>query len=118
MSGRHRNDTPNSSRGAPISSVRLQTFPNLPAAHLARDALVAEGVAAELQGIHRPQLGGEIPFPDARVEVWVEEGDLEVARAILDAAEHAADGPPRKCAHCGEESPSSFELCWACGRIL
>ena len=104
--------------GEPIATVRLSTFPNLPAAHLARETLVAEGIDAELQGIHRPQLGGEIPFPDARVEVWVDEADLEVARGVLAAVERAADGPPRTCAHCGEESPSSFDLCWSCGRVL
>jgi hypothetical protein len=53
--------------------------------------------------------------------VWVDDAaDAPRARELI--AEYqsssAAPGPPVKCPECGEENPSSFDLCWNCGRDL
>jgi hypothetical protein len=52
--------------------------------------------------------------------VWVEhDRDAVRAREIIETLlKVSAHGPPRKCAECGEESPSTFETCWNCGHSL
>lgn len=84
-------------------------------AHLVRDTLVARGFPARLFGEMRPSLAGELPIPEAMVEVHVPEGRAVEARATLArlAMEQARD--PWACP-CGEENPGEFDLCWSCGR--
>jgi hypothetical protein len=37
---------------------------------------------------------------------------------VIDAFQRSGNGPPAKCAACGEENPASFDLCWSCGAGL
>ena len=82
-------------------------------AHLVRDSLAGEGIEARLHGLSRPSLAGEIPIPDAVVEVFVREADADAARATLDAIEAKAH-LGWICPTCGETNPASFERCWNC----
>jgi hypothetical protein len=79
-----------------------------------RDVLRAQNIAAELRGEHRPSIAGELPIPESQVEVWVPEPDLATAKSVLARNEALEHQPPRQCAHCHEESPSQFEVCWKC----
>lgn len=60
---------------------------------------------------------GEIPFTHAFPEIWIErEADFERARALVTQHEsQRAAGPARRCQQCGEDNPSTFEICWRCG---
>ena len=57
----------------------------------------------------------------AAPQLWVENpGHAARARLMIDDFLRAAPapGPPHPCPSCGEESPSAFEVCWACGATL
>ena len=96
--------------------VRLQRCRTLGEATLLRTSLEAAGVPAQLRGEQRGGILGEIPIPDAMVEVLVDAADEPAARGVLVALERAAERAPWRCAGCGEETPGGFELCWSCGR--
>jgi len=61
-----------------------------------------------------------LPIDAALPQIWVEKPD-EAARAreLIEAFLRASPGgPPLMCPKCGEENPSSFDLCWSCGAGL
>ena len=64
-------------------------------------------------------IAGELPVDHATPQLWVENpGHADLARTMIEEFLRATPtGPPLRCA-CGEESPASFELCWACGQPL
>lgn len=94
--------------------TRLRTFRTLPEAHLALNELLHAGFAAEIRGESRAPLAGEIPFADARLEVWVPDAQQPAAAELLDEIDAAGEGDPRRCPACDEENPPAFELCWNC----
>ena len=98
--------------------VRFRICRTLPEAHLVNTELMRAGIPTEVRGESRLPLAGEIPFVDARVEVWVTEEHVLSAAALLAEVEAACAGPARTCPHCREENPPAFELCWQCGRDL
>ena len=85
---------------------------------LVRAALARAGIEVTLQNENEslvPMLGC-VP-----AELWVmHDGDAERAAAIVAATlqqlSSTADGPTWTCAHCHEESPPAFEICWKCGK--
>jgi hypothetical protein len=83
-------------------------------ATLARDALQSHGIRVELRHRWLAGMGGEIPVADARIGVMAPIQDAARAMQILADIDAEADGPPRTCAACGEQSPSGFEVCWSC----
>jgi hypothetical protein len=94
--------------------TRLRAFRTLPEAHLTLNELLHAGFAAEIRGETRAPLAGEIPFSDARLEVWVPTAQAEAAGELLAELDAAGEGDPRACPRCGEENPPAFELCWSC----
>jgi hypothetical protein len=97
-----------------MSWIRVATARNLAEATLVRDVLVAGGVQAQLRGEGRPSIAGEIPLPDALVEVLVDGTQLLRAQGLLAEIEAEAEGPDWRCG-CGEDNPASFDVCWKCG---
>ena len=95
----------------PVSSHR-----NLADATITAESLSAVGILVTLRGHGRPGLLGQIPVPDAVVEVCVPGEDVLRARQALAAVDARAGEPDRPCAGCGEASPAAFEWCWKCGR--
>jgi len=96
--------------------VRLTRTRTLAEATLLRDTLAAAGIHAELTGQQRGSVLGEIPVPDAMVEVLVAASDEDRARGLVEELERGAGGPAWTCPSCGEENPPEFELCWKCGQ--
>lgn len=94
---------------------RLTRARNLTVAHILRGTLEREGFPVELRGEARAGLAGQIPIPDAMVEVWVEARDHDAATALL-ARIDATSEEERSCPHCGEPNPGNFEFCWSCDR--
>lgn len=97
---------------------RLRTYRTLPEAHLALNELLHTGMTGEVRGQQRASLAGEIPFADARIELWVASAQVDAAEALLADIDVASQGPSKVCARCSEECPSTFELCWRCGAGL
>jgi hypothetical protein len=82
--------------------------------------LVERGIPARILNANASSLAGELPLDHATPQVWVD-NDVHAARAreFIDQYLNGTKlGPPLTCAHCGEENPSSFEVCWSCGQPL
>ena len=97
---------------------RAYTAANLPEAQLLVDHLGGvHGIPARIFNANASSLAGELPIDVARPQVWVErDADLGRARdAIERFLQPGPEGPPVKCAKCGEENPASFDFCWNCG---
>lgn len=94
---------------------RVHSATNLANATLARDALIAEGIDARIRGEGRASAAGEIPLPEAMIEVVVPGDSYLRAVGVLTRLEEAEEGEPWRCPRCGEEVPGSFEVCWKCG---
>jgi hypothetical protein len=98
---------------------RVHTAANLPEAHLLLDLLAHRGIRARIFNANASSLAGELPIDCSQPQVWVENpADALRAREIIDDFHRAGSGPPTKCLACGEENPSSFDICWSCGAGL
>ena len=98
---------------------RVYTASNLPEAHLLLDLLADRGIRARVFNANASSLAGELPIDASLPQVWVENpADAGRAREHIEAFLRSGSGPPRKCPACGEENPSSFDLCWSCGAGL
>jgi len=99
---------------------RVHNAANLPEAHLIRDALQQRGIVAHVFNANASSVAGELPLDAALPQVWIENpAQAAHAREIVVAfLQRPPLGPPVKCPHCGEENPSSFEVCWKCGKDL
>lgn len=96
--------------------VRLGGRLTMVEAHILHDALNQQGVFSRLN--HEHLSAADIPFPNTDVEVWVRQGDLEQAKAIVDSMQAEDGAAPVACNHCEEENPAHFAYCWACGRAI
>lgn len=99
---------------------RVHTALNLPEAQLVADLLASHGIAARILNAHASSIAGELPVDVSRPQVWIENpAHATRAKEIVAAyLEPAPPGAPQRCPKCGEESPSSFDICWACGAHL
>lgn len=98
---------------------RVHAAANLPEAHILVDLLAQRGIRARVFNAHASSLAGELPIDASLPQVWVDDPrDALRAREIIDAFLRSSHGPARKCPACGEENPSSFDLCWSCGAGL
>jgi hypothetical protein len=100
--------------------LKVYTAQDLPEAYLLQGLLQAEGIRARVFNEYAQGGLGEIPFPQAYPEVWLERAaDGERARAIITRFEQQADSlGQRTCPACGEPNPGTFDLCWQCGAEL
>ena len=88
-------------------------------AHLLVGLLAERGIRARVLNANASSVAGELPVDQARPQVWVDDpSDAPRARDLIDDFVRTPVGPTIKCPACGEENPSSFELCWSCGADL
>ena len=98
---------------------RIYTASNLPDAHIVANLLAQMGIRTLVLNANASAIAGELPVDVAAPQVWVEEARDEArARAAVDAFLRASIGTPRRCPECGEDNPSTFDLCWSCGAGL
>jgi hypothetical protein len=99
---------------------RVHAAANLPEAHLLVDLLADRGIRSRIFNANASSIAGELPIEAALPQVWVDDpADADRAREVIDAFTRSAPtGPARKCPACGEDNPSSFDLCWSCGTGL
>jgi len=80
-------------------------------AAVVRNLLASNGIEAQI--IEK----GAAAYPQLPTEVWIAH-DTQQHRAlelIRDLYLKAPEQGSWICANCGEASPNSFDLCWACG---
>ena len=84
------------------------------------DLLSQHGIRARVLNANAASIMGELPIEAALPQVWVDDADSEGrARAVIESYQRSSHlGPPVGCPKCGEENPSSFDLCWSCGTGL
>jgi hypothetical protein len=100
----------------PIDMIKTYTAANLQDAHIVLGLLRAEGIEARILNASAQGGLGEIPFTHAYPEIWlVNARDLGRAQRVVEVFEQPPGrGQPIRCAHCGEENPAGFEICWNC----
>lgn len=78
------------------------------------------GVAARILNANASSVAGELPIDASLPQVWIDDpAQAPRAHELVEAYfRRRHTGPPRRCAQCGEENPSTFEICWACGSGL
>jgi len=89
-------------------------------AYLLVDRLAHAGIKAHVFNEHVPSIVGDVPPDVALPQVWLDDDDDRArAEAVLREyqAERNRSGSVR-CAHCREDNPATFELCWNCGWSL
>ena len=87
---------------------------NVAEVHLVKSALTREGLQSFIRAHHLGPLAGEVPFDDARAELYVFPTDARRAEVVIKAALNVV-GPDWVCTLCQESNPVSFEICWKCG---
>jgi hypothetical protein len=100
--------------------IRFYTARHRYDAYLVADRLNQVGIRAHVFNEHASSIVGDVPPDVAQPQVWLErERDRERAEILLRAMEaDAARGGSRHCGACGEDSPTTFDLCWKCGASL
>jgi hypothetical protein len=81
-------------------------------AAVVRNLLASNGIEAQL--VEK----GAGAYPSLPTEVWISQDDQQhhALELIRDQYLNAVDQGSWICAHCGEPSPMTFDLCWACGQ--
>jgi len=99
---------------------RLCKAASLPDAHILRGVLEQEGIGIHVFNENAQSGVGQLPVVEALPELWVaDEKDFQRAQEVVRRFETA----PRieatvRCAACGEDNPSNFQVCWSCGASL
>jgi Putative prokaryotic signal transducing protein len=98
---------------------RVHSASNLPEAQLLVDLLADRGIRARILNANASSLAGELPIDAALPQVWVDNADdAPRARELIDAFSRGSSTGTVKCPACGEDNPTSFDLCWSCGAGL
>ncbi len=56
---------------------------------------------------------GELILHETWLEIWIDEPHFKQASVIVENSLKDTEDD-WYCSHCGEQNPSSFELCWQC----
>ena len=97
--------------------IRVYTAAGPADAHLVCNLLNDRGVKAVVQGENLWGARGALPLvPTTAPSVWVDEPDVEEARALVAEYEsHPKQQAPRwECPGCGEQIEEQFSECWKC----
>lgn len=99
---------------------RIYTTANLQEAYLIMHMLGDAGIQCHIFNEDLQGGLGELPFTHIWPEIWiVNETDGKRALDIIHDFEHSAvNDAGGVCRSCGEDNPSTFEICWNCGRNL
>ena len=90
-------------------------------AHFVKGLLEADGIETEVRGEALFGVRGEVPAtPDTLPSVWVQDSEVERARALVAAYERREDPPAVswsewRCPKCDESLDAQFTDCWQCG---
>lgn len=102
--------------------VEVYCAPNTVEAYALKNVLEDAGIRTRVVGDMLQAATGDLPLGfDSQPRLWVARSDETRAKQLLDECEQshqiAQDGVAAatwRCAHCGEEVESDFEVCWNC----
>jgi len=101
--------------------IRVYRASNSAEGHLIKGMLEQHGMPVRLFGDGLSSGVGDLPADVMQVEIQVQPGYRELARQLIHeyekrATEEAKSVAAWLCPDCGEENPSSFDICWKCRR--
>ena len=88
---------------------------------LIQSQLQSMGIECYLKNEYLSGAIGELPPLEAWLELWlVNESDIEKAMSVINqlSEESNKEIVDIICRHCEETNPSTFELCWSCGKEI
>lgn len=99
---------------------KIYSASNIQEVYLVQGLLTEAGIESRILNEYAQGGMGEIPFTQAYPEIWlVNKADTDKAGHIIQQFEtRQQGGAERRCKHCHESSPDTFETCWACGNTL
>lgn len=99
---------------------KVYSASNLQEAHIVLHLLEDAGIESHIFNENAQGGVGELPFTHAYPEIWLEhEDDEDKARIIIKKYESSSvSSGVIECAHCKEENPDNFTVCWSCGEAL
>lgn len=93
----------------------VYTHPSNIAVAQARSAIEQAGIECVMRNEYSAGAMGELAPIDVWPELWVvRDRDYERAALVLEQARAEIGEADWDCAHCGSQSPATFELCWHC----
>ena len=101
--------------------VRVYRAANSIEGHLIKGMLEQHGILVRIFGDGLSSGVGQLPADVIQVEIQVQPGYRELARQLIHEYENRATGQALRmtswpCPDCGEDNPSSFDICWKCQR--
>ncbi len=81
----------------------------------ARNVLLAAGIPSELRNQYLAGALGDLPMFETWPQLYVEDGDEQIALHALARAAKAPAGASWTCETCGEMLEPQFTSCWRCG---
>jgi len=95
---------------------RIYTATDVTQAYLLSQLLARAGIGHYLANEHLQGGAGELPFAAIYPVIWLYDDAEDVrARRIVEDFERVPPGGDWRCTGCGEDNPSTFDLCWRCG---
>lgn len=81
----------------------------------ARNVLLTAGIQSELRNQYLAGALGDLPMLETWPQLFVEDGDEQLALRALARAAAAPAGASWTCDRCGEVLEPQFTSCWRCG---
>ncbi|MEJ2061573.1 MAG: DUF2007 domain-containing protein [Chromatiaceae bacterium] len=95
---------------------RVLSSPDRVFTQYVRDVLESRGIRCLLKNEYLSGAAGELPVNETQPEVWVlDDGDMALAREVIDTLQTPVDASPWVCPNCGEHLEGQFTTCWRCG---
>jgi hypothetical protein len=95
--------------------LKLFTAGDIIEARLLQALLMSQGIDAIIKNESLQTGLGEIPFVEMWPEIWlIQRRDWDRAQRLLAGFVGAETNGEWSCPICGEQNPSTFELCWVC----
>jgi len=99
--------------------IRVYRASNSAEGHLIKGMLEQHGMLVRIIGDGLSSGVGELPTDVMQVEIQVQPGYRRLARQLISEYEKRATEEVQRmagwpCPDCGEENPSSFDICWKC----
>jgi hypothetical protein len=85
-----------------------------------KNLLTSEGISAFIRNEYLGSIVGEMPFPEAWPQLWVE-NDLDYDRALqlIDERNILDESPAAawRCKYCDSDNEGQFSACWNCSKV-
>ncbi len=81
----------------------------------ARNVLLMAGIQSEMRNQYLAGALGDLPMLETWPQLYVDDGDEQIALRALARAAAAPTGACWTCPQCGESLEPQFTACWRCG---